>query len=32
MQRIYGPWLFFLVGFALLAVAGAFSIAMTGGI
>jgi len=24
MERMYGPWLFFLIGFVLLVVAGAF--------
>ncbi len=26
MERMYGPWLFFLVGFILLVVAGTFLI------
>ena len=31
MERLYGPWLFFVAGFVMLAVAGAFSIHMMGG-
>jgi len=26
MERIYGPWLFFLIGFVLLVIAGTFLI------